>query len=293
MAFLRIDGLEISVLVGDFDVSDASVERYSRTLSDATEGVTYSLKREVTLTTAPMLSSEAYALEGWVRGRRHLWTFDRPSVGTNRFTLFSADGGLGLSAGLPNANPRYGTWGLILQPDQTSVATATFGSEGDWTIQAYHRSSNSDSYISFLTRSRGGVVDFWAGTSTVVSNPMWSHSAASGFLQVTLRGRTSIGTNATAQFDNVTIARFAYTEGMIRAAGVPTLGLPATGAVKPPYVVVTGDGLPDNDIAVNGAGETGLMIAKGYVTSYETFPASLGGAFRSNARRLKIKLVEK
>ena len=173
-----------------------------------------------------------------------------------------------------------------------STATATFRSEGDWTSQHYHRVGVS-TYISYVTRSRGGTVEHFVGAAPA-SAPLHAETVASkGALQIVLRGKNAAGANAAAQYGAVAMARFAYTDEMVAAVADPAFGLPVEGFTKPPYVIVTGDCLVTDGVVANGAGEPGPLIARGAVTSFETLPVALGGAFRYNARKLKIRLVEK
>lgn len=297
MAFLRIEGLPVDALIEDFEISDQSVEAFNRTLGDSLEGISYSDKKEISLTTPPLDPLSARSLEGWVRGRRHLWTFNRVDGATTRFTRFSDDGGLALplSGYTSTASALFGAWAIQINPAITNTVTATFGSEGDWTVAVYHKAVITNaSYTFYCVRSIGGVIDYFQSAASVSVIYNLSATAASGFLRANLIGRLgTTNSNATSHFDNLIMAPYAFTYEMIQSAATPTYGLTALGNTRPPYVTVFGDGLHKADINANGAGEPGPMICKGFVETVDTEPVVLNGAFQYNARRLKIRLLEK
>ncbi len=296
MAFLRIEGLALDALIEDFEISDQSVESFSRTIGDSLEGLTYSDKKEITLTTPFLNPSDARSLEGWVRGRRHLWTFNRIETATTRYTRFSDDGGLALSsAATSTASALFNRWALQINPGGGTTATATFGSEEDWTVAVYQKiPATNASYSFYATRSVGGVLTSYINYTTAATIRSFTISATTGFLRVFLIGRDPVsGSNATSHFDNFIMAPFAFTDEMMLASATPLWGLPSTGHTRPPFVTVFGDGILKADTNQNGAGEPGPMLCKGYVETVETEPVVLNGVFQYNARRLRIRLLEK
>lgn len=298
MAFLRVDGLVIEVLVEDFTLNDVSVESYGRNVDDSFQGVTYSPKKEMAFETVPMTVADARAHEGWLRGRKHQWTFDRVDGATTRFTRFSADGGLVLASGAScGTSPLFGTWCLQLNGSAvTACATATFGSEGDWSISVYHHGSSNATFTSYGARSRSGLIRAFANGASVGTVGFLNVTASSGNLLVTLSGRDSsstiAGATATASYENVAIYPYALTDSMFSSLASPRFGLPAAGPCAPPFVIVTGDALFEANVTATESAEPGPCVCKGFVESIPTEPLVVG-TFDYDARQLRVKLVQR
>lgn len=297
MAFIRIEGLALDSLVEDYEISDQSVEAFNRTIGDSLEGLTYSDKKQITLTTPPLDPLTARSIEGWVRGRRHLWTFNRQDVATTRFTRFSDDGGLSfpVSGYTSTASALFNTWAVQLSPGAFTTVTATFGSEGDWTAAVYHKDvATNATYTFYCVRSTGGSVGYFQNGTSVSFIYNLQVGVTTGFLRATLSGKVGLtNTNATVHFDNLIVAPYAFTYDMILSSATPRYGLPAIGHTRPPYVTVFGDGIHKPSTGLNNANEPGPMICKGFVETIETMPVVLNGSFKYNARSLKIRLLEK
>lgn len=297
MAFLRIEGLPVDALIDDFEISDQSVEAFNRTLGDSLEGVIYSDKKEISLTTPPLDPISARSLEGWVRGRRHLWTFNRPDGATTRFTRFSDDGGVAFptTGYTSTSSALFSTWAIQINPAITNTVTTTFGAEGDWTVAFYHKDvATNASYTFYAIRSVGGALGFFQGAASTTTLFNAVVTAVSGFIRASLVGRQGLSaTNATSHFDNLIIAPYAFTYDMMLSSATPRYGLTSLGHTRPPYVTVFGDGLHKANVGANGANEPGPMLCKGFVETVDTEPVVLNGAFQYNARRLKIRLLEK
>jgi hypothetical protein len=305
MSFLRIDGYPIDVLVDDFDIEDISVESYSRgAFTDSLEGLSYSKKKRLSFETPPLSIEEAAALEGWVRGEGHRWSFSRvltPGGGTATVTFnrSSADSGYaftGASIFSSAVSPLWANqaFSLGLVPGATATATVLFGSEGNWTLHGYHLSvSGSATWQPFVIKSYNGVVRSYTSGASVASIPYVAYTTASGFLSMQLQGETVTGTTATAQFAAVGMDRFAWTEKMILSAATPALGLASTGFTRRPFIVVTGDCLQGRYVACNGANEFGPVICKGYTESFSPQPVVVDNVFRYNARAVRVVLEEK
>jgi len=293
MAFIRVDGIPLDTLIEGFDLTDASVESWSRSVNSALVGITYAGKYEVQFDTPPMTSADAAAWTGLLRGSKHLWTFERPDTGTTRWTQYSSDGGLLLSGGTQCSTTLFNQYGLLLGSNVTSTATATFGSEGDWTIHFYHRTSAA-SFVSYAVRSTAGVISGWANNASTATVRMVDPiTPASGFLGVRLRGRDAAGTNATSQFEAVSICRYRMTDDMLLAVASTPWTMVASGPAKAPYLTLTGEFLPREGSVVNGVGEFGGRLFKGFVSSFPAEPAVIGGVWCYDARHLKVRLTER
>lgn len=296
MAFIRIEGLALDSLVEDYEISDQSVEAFNRTIGDSLEGLTYSDKKQITLTTPPLDPSTARSIEGWVRGRRHLWTFNRADGATTRYTRYSDDGGLGFSSlATSTSSALFSVWSQQLGSGGINTTTALFGSEGDWTVGVYAKvPATNATYSFYCTRSVGGTLSSFTDTVSSATLYIFQLTPASGFLTVRLHGKVpSTGTSATVHFDNLIIAPYAFTNEMIASSSTPRFGLPSNGHTRPPFVTVFGDGIHKPNTGLNNANEPGPMVCKGFVETVETIPVVLNGSFQYNARRLKIRLLEK
>lgn len=293
MSFIRVDGIPLDTLIDQFDLNDASVEAWGRSVNNVLVGLTYANKYEVGLTTPPLTSTEASSWEGLLRGSKHLWTFERPDTGTTRWTPYSSDGGLLLSGGTQCSTTLFSSYGLLLNSNSTSTATATFGSEGDWTVHFYHRPS-AGSFVSYAVRSVAGVISGWAdGASAATVRMVDPISVASGFLGVRLRGRDAAGSNATSQFDALSICRYAMTDQMLISVASTPLTMVSRGPAPAPYLTLTGEFLPRTGPAVNGLGEFGGRVFKGFVESFPAEPSVLNGVWCYDARHLKVRLTER
>ncbi len=291
MSFLRVEGYELDVMVEDFSITDASIEGFSRTLSDSYEGLTYARKKQISFGTPPMSEADCIALEGWIRGLYHSWSFERPGGGTTRFTLASSDAGLSLSAGSLASQSLYGSWALRLATAATSCATTTFGSEGDWTVFGYHRASTA-TYAPFAARSKSGTIDAWLGGATVATLRFLTVTAASGYLTPMLIGRISTGSFSIVHYDALRIAPFALTDGMIGALNSAYQYVPTSGPGRAPFVIVSGTALPQGGpTTITESGER-VWTAKGFAGSIDTMPAVVDGV-RENARSLRVTLIQK
>lgn len=300
MAFLRIDGFAVDVMIDGFDITNTPVEAYGRALNDSLEGVTYSEKKEISFTTEPLRLEDAQAMEGWIRGLQSYWSFEKtynPATGvTTAFTKMSADAGFLFSGGTLSAVSTLWAsqlWTLALLSAATGAATTSFGSEGNWTIHGYHIANANGPWRSFGLRYVGGTPQAYLGGASISTLPFLSYSTASGYLGVLLAGKNTSGTAATAQYTALSMSKFAWTEGMLLAASTPQYGLASTGYVRKPFVSVTGDALQGRLVACNGAGEQGPMVAKGFVESFSVQPVVVDGVFRYNARALQVTLTEK
>lgn len=294
MAFLRINGLDVSAMVDDFELLDVSVEGYERTVSDSLEGVTYAVKKQITFTTEPLTRADAVAIEGWVRGRGHYWSFSRTDAATTRFSLNSNEGGLTFSTGTSGASGFFGAHSLQVDNAASRTATAQFGSNGDWTIAFYTANGSSPDFIATTVKSLAGTrTNSLAGVS-VATIACISVTAASGFLEVRLRGRLASTplTSATASFDELRVMPYSVTTAMLGALQT-TSWIPTGGPALMPYVTVSGDALQNADIDATSTGEPGPITMKGFVESFQVEPMVIGGAFTYNGRRLRVKLVEK
>lgn len=303
MAFLRIDGFAVDALVDDYQLEDATIESYGRTpLGDTLEGVTYSPKKSIRFRTPPLTPQDAQALEGWVRGDGHRWSFARRRVlsagATTVFTRASEDAGYSFSGASIYGSTVSTLWGnqvfsLAVVSSGTTSATVAFGSEGNWTVHGYHLASGDGPWRSFAGRSYAGTVQWTINGASVGSVPFLSVTAASGVLGARLAGRTSAGVSATAQFAAVSIDRFGWSDDMLVSAASVGWGLASTGYTRRPFVVVTGDGLQSRAVPCNGAGEVGPWVAKGFAETFDVQPVTLDGVFRYNARSLSVRLEEK
>lgn len=295
MAFLRVDGYAIDVSIADFEGPiDVSVEDYGRSIGSSLDGTTFAIKKAFNLKTHWLSPEDAFALEGWLRSRRHLWSFNYADTATTRFSLVSSDGGLAVTgASITTAtNAVWGTWCARLVSTASAVVVTTFGSEADYTISGYVKSSGTTGWSPFATRYKAGVVDAWLGGATVSTLRFMQVTAASGSLNVVLLGRNSAGTNSTTDFSYLAVAPFAYSQGMIQTLSSPTFSFAASGPAAPPYVMITGTMLHGSLQSCNGWGEPGPMKTKATVSTVTQQPVTLDGVFQPSARSLAIRIEE-
>jgi len=302
MAFLKIDGYEISALVDGFSgPKDVSVESYSRSMGDHLEGTTYSIKKQYAFNTHYLSASDAEALEGWVRGRKHIWTFDNPDGATTRFTRYSMDSGLLISGATQSTGTVFSQWCLRVAGSSTAQFTTSFGSEGNWTLAGYFREDPALQFTPFLLRMKDGVqtTALFSADGTQATLGFLSYSVASGSLTIRLHG-SFLESPATVDFAQLQVAPFAYTDGMFNSLQYdpdtsPDYEYPnqwTTGPARPPFVHLTGDAVHAGLKNVNPLGESGKVV-KATVEDISTQPVVLDGAWTPNSRVLSINLMEK
>lgn len=296
MAFLRINGLDVDALVDDFEMEDVSNEAYDRAINESLEGITYSVKKQITFTTPPMTASAALALEGWVRGLGHFWNFSRVDSASTRWSLYSNDGGNLFSAGTSSSSVfQSQPNALRLNSSGTSNATAQFGSEGDWTISYWQASAETPAYQPIQVTSLGGTLSKFCGGVSATTIRSLAASATTDYLTVTLRGRLAVAgstTAATCHFSDVRVLPYSATTAML-ASMQTTNWMPAGGMALLPFVTVSGDVLAKADVNAIGTGEAGPITMKGFVETIEMTPAVVSGSFSTSHRRLRVKLIEK
>jgi hypothetical protein len=298
MAAIRVDGLEIDVIIDSVSgPEDASIEAYGRSIGDSLEGVTYSRKIALEFETQPMSPRDAYALEGWVRGIQHAWSFQRPGSATTTFSKNSDDGGLTWTNATLSSTAFMSAWSLHIPSNATTAATVSFGSEGDYTISGFHRTHQAtNDWKSFVCRRPNSPAvpaeSFYNGVA-VSTLTFLSFTTASGAMSVRLHGCTATTTAASALFAGIRIAPFSYSDRMVASLASVAFGLPTTGFARPPYVVVTGSLLRAQRLSGNEAAEPGPILAKGSVADMEPYPSTVSTVFYPTARSLAIRLEEK
>lgn len=295
MSFIRINNLDVSALIDGFSLDDASVETYDRTLNDSLEGTTYSVKKTISFSTDYLTGSDASALEGWVRGRGHQWTFERYSNNTTQFSLFSNEGGVAMVGfnyyGAVTGTEPFGTQLLGLNPGGTTTVTVPFGTETDLTIAYMNRGAATATWQHYALIRKSGATSLWKGfqgasSSTIPSLVGLSVTAVSGFTMVTFSSADGVTSSITALFDRVLITPYAMTVSMLSARSTASLN-----EVPLPFVGVSGDALP---LAATATGaEPGPITMKASVKTLDYKPVVVDGVFRYNARAVKITLEQR
>lgn len=280
MSFFEVNGLNIDAELGNFDRSDQDVQNFARSEGLTLEGTLYSPKRGWSFGTPwDPETAKATAEREWIKGRGHYWTFERVDGGTTRFNKYSSDGGPGFGTGISGSTPtKFGTWAGAIASGGFSNVTATFGSEGRYSVSVWKRESTT-SWILCTAIDRGSGATYYAGlTGTGVTTAFtWmSISAASGYLGIQLQGENESGTNAAALYDGLMLLPYALTTPMLTARNGRTEAEP-----RFPYVALSGDFLED----------TRAVVAKGFVEQEEYTQVQRNGV--TNARARKVTFVEK
>lgn len=280
MGFLDINGLSLDVELDSLDRATKDVQNFARSEGDSLEGALFSAKRDWSFnTTWNTTTNRADAETQWVKGRGHYWNFERVDGATTRFNKYSSDGGPGFGNGISGSTPtKFGTWAGLIASGGNSNVTATFGSEGRYSVSVWKRDS-ATTWILCTLIDRGSGATYYAGlTGTGVTTAFaWmSVSAASGYLGVQLQGEDEGGTSAAALYDGLMILPYALSTPMLTARNGRTLAEP-----RFPYVEASGSFIDDvNPVTV-----------KGFVESEQLTQVNENGT--RDARCLKVTLVEK
>ena len=299
MSFLRVEDLDIDIMVDSASVVDQSVEYFSRSVGDGLEGTTYSVKKEYKGTTPVLSMSDAIAYEGWLRGRRLYWSFNNgpgTTAATNRFTKNGDGGGLAFTGGTTSTNPWIAThnWTLSVFASNTADVSAPFGSEGDWTVNFSTTASTTTgplgSWKTYTVTASSGVIQAFENGLSVATVRMITITPSSGSLSLSLLGKNQTGTAATALFSNVSMCPYAYNSAMIDVSKTTNAGyFLHRGHTKPPFVTLHGDFLSVG--AATPVFGNGPLLAKGLVSSVPV-RAAVVGSFQP-ARQLEVTLVQK
>jgi len=298
MPMLQINELDMTPMADGFTLTDVAVENYERSARGLLEGTTYTIKKEITFTTQPMSPSDARALEGWVLGRNHLWTFSARGPGSTTLsgTPYSKDAGINLiphtgpaatytyhtRASHPVKGDRSMSYSVPSSGTYLVGRTTIANDLQDWSIHVYH----SNTAVSPLRTScaivkRGGTETHYINGGVVAAQYVLGRLIAEDRFEVRLI-RSVPATNtylATSTFAHLSVAPYAYTQDMLDTlANADESELP-----RPPYVVVSGE-LVDNEVG---------MVMKGFVEGQEVFPATINGVYYKDARQLNIRLLER
>lgn len=287
---IKINGIDISHLAEAFDVEDVSVESFERGARSTLEGMHWATKKQIEFTTAPLTPDEARALEGWVLGEMHLWTFSGKPVNSEELagTLLSKDSGLVLAPIIGVITPTYHTYDTHAMKGYRSLAwsestfligvTTGINNSHDWSACVY-RASADDSPLNrqlFSLVSRNGVVTQYID-DVEIAHTVLDYVQHSIRFEILLRKGTPSVTSPI--YSHLMVMPFALTPEMLTqlvAADISELP-------RPPFVQVTGELMPRAE----------GMIAKGFISAHDVIPATIDGVFYPDSRQLTITLTER
>jgi hypothetical protein len=291
---IKINGIDISHLAEDFNVEDVSVESFERGARSALEGMHWATKKQIEFTTAPLTPDEARALEGWILGEMHLWTFSGKQVNSEELagSLYSKDSGLELYysfSGSEALTPIYHTYDTYavkgfraLTWAETSVlrgATTGINVSHDWSVCVYR----ADADVSPLNRQLFSVVSRNGVVTRYIDGAVSFHSVLDrlpqpAIFEIVLR-RVASPAATTPLFSHLMLMPFALTPEMLtQLAAADTSELP-----RPPFVQVTGELMPKAE----------GMVAKAFISGHDVIPATIDGVFYPDSRQLTITLTER
>lgn len=278
MPFLKLNDLEIDVGVDDLEVEYTDAQAFQRGEAMTLEGTMYREIREWSFE-VPVWDNglEAEAFRGWIKGRGHYWTFSRRDGATTRFNKYSADGGPGFDLNMRPATTalaKFGTWGLLLNDNKTTSVDVGFGSEGRYSISVWKR-DNSGNQILCSAISDGATLRYKAGATGngITTAFAWATiSAVSGSMSVSLIGKDTSGTNATAAYSGLMIVPYSLTTDQLTARNGRTAAEPVF-----PYLELAGDFSED----------VTSVIVKGFVDSEQFNPTV------SVTRTPRVRLIQK
>jgi len=298
MSFLRVNGLDIDVMVDDFSYEIETINDFQRGAEDLLEGSVHAYKRILSITTNFMTKEEAYSLENWVCGNFHVWDFANgihdksakiswtPSVHhtIGEGTRFAGYNDLIVpSASSPTVlRTLYG--GLYLKNDGVSVGAWTRpNSDSNYIFGCVTVGPRGDiSYVS-------GVVDTAYNVALDVDTSLVDLPLGHQYVYPSIYSRDAGSATVlpNARHTGVIYAPFQFTPGMVSVLSTMGSGdvLPYNGFPRPPFVAVHGDCLLGDGESFNTPNDRGMMVAKGYIEGVEYLA---GGR-----RRLSFKLEER
>lgn len=294
MSFLDLNGLAVDVDVDGFDRDYTDIQSFGRSEGLTFEGAFFAQKREWKFS-VPWTPAEhaAISVRDWIKGRGHYWQFQRVDGTTIRFNKFSSEGGPGFNTNITNGTARFTAvspscplWGALVTFGLTSTVTVAFGSDGRYSISLWKNDWGVPTGASWKLCSvtfDGATQRFFApGSLVTTSFSSWlTISAVSGALSVSLLGKNTAGASSNAFYDKLWIVPYSLSTTMINAREARTI----TAQFEPafPYVEMDGDCLED----------VFPIAIKGFVESEEMTQVMTSTPAISNARCLKVHLIEK
>lgn len=278
MPAVKINGLTMSVAEDELSSEHVDIQTFDRTEGMTFEGTLMAELREWSFTIPAQKSAqEANSQKGWIKGRGHYWNFERVDGATTRFNKYSTDGGPGFNTNMTSATSmKFGTWGARVALGTESTVTVTFGSEEAYTVSVWKLRSTGGWQLFSIVADGTTTTSYIMSSSAATVFPWITVSAASGYLGVSLWGRTQTGAGAGAAYDGLMILPYALTTWQLSAREKRQSAEPGF-----PYVELSGDVLEG----------TQPVVVKGFVTNTEYVEASDGGW--KIIRIPQVRLVQK
>jgi hypothetical protein len=279
MPWLTINGLEVDAREsGGFQIQDESIRTFKTAADGSIQGTFVKERFSIDFKSDYLSPDDGNALIGWITGRGHQWSFT-VALSTSTPSIYSDDGGLKFTgATTGDTSAKFGSHHLIVHPSGSGVATATFGSERNWSVALWHRPQGG-SWDFYAVTSKAGVEAYYTVTGVTANMfPFFAVTAASGFLRLTLQGENTSGSSATASYDSVRMVPYALTDDMVSALAARTAECPA-----PPYIGLDGDSLSDYNSEIEGYG---------VISSVDHTVISQAGV-KVNAKTLSVKLTKR
>lgn len=292
MAFLTVNGLDISVLVDQHGSQSQDVEYFTRAQDDSFQGRTYARKNTYSLVTEPMTSERAQALTEWLQGDHTRWYFGTsqayPSGVTFTFSRTDINGAYAWGSGASTDSAVGSIVGLSLElaSNGTTSVTLPLADPDNWTFSMWQRSSTFAAGL-FVVSVTNGSINSWYGTSATAMHSIATVHSFS-FVQdgtsigLTMRGRNGLTTtNQIVRFRAVSYmplgANLAMAQAILNQDGQMFL--------DPPFVEASGD-LFRKRPTLN-------RPVKVFVRQEEVEPLALDGGFEYDSRRLMLDIVER
>lgn len=261
MPFLTVNGLTLSVADGSAKESFEEIGDTSRAFDGTLRRSRLTRKRILSVDTAPMLATDAYAWEQLLAGEGHTWSFNT--------SLYSSKGlGPNASTGLTvNATaPQFGA-GMMRVAAAGTPNTAVFatGLGSVWTVAVWV-SVAAGPWGHFVVRSDGAK---WV-------NGVRNDGAATAFLVVSGSVTLSGHTTDTVDYDDLVVLPYAVPDAWPETWGVATSAFSAL-----PALTLGGDVVPE-----------GTRTVMGSVEVSDVGQMTLGGSWRDNARVIAVTFSE-
>lgn len=294
MPFLKVNDLDLSVMVESFESRGENVESFSRAQNNDLHGRTYARKGALQFETDVMPAAKADALARWLEGDCYRWNFSYRTgylgVANTEFRLTENTGGPAWDSGVSSATvpgqgsaPVFGR--AMLRGTTFSTATLLTRDPQNWTF-SWWQASQADATKRFgCVVCRSGVLDSWEGSAslaTAATLHSFSSDPSADKVAIKLHAKTLLAnTAATVYFGAASFFNFPLTEAQVSAQFL------SGGAyeVQAPFVMAEGDGL--------GTSPLTRRAFKATVVSQDADPAVLANGYDYAARRLLVRLVER
>lgn len=267
MSFLTVFGLDVPIAAGSFAESVEEVGEGKRAYDGTLRLSRHTGKRLFDFSLVPLEFQEAEAWAGLLRGLGEAWNYDSNHLYGSKGTGPSSSSGATVNA----AAAFTGGYGLRLAATTGSIVYPVSYPRGA-TVLLRRDAASDDTWSHYCVDSTGRK---WvAGSRNDAASTSWLTIGATSITLANTSGSTD-------DYDEIVFLPF-----LLPTSWPPLLAAVSVPPPELPRLTVRGDVVPDESAAADSFSMLGQLVGG------DTVHATLGGAWRTNARVLKCRLAE-